>query len=154
MSAVTDVDRARPSDERVATTDRAATTDSAARIRRTLEGVIGVPATEGNRVEVLRNGDEIFPAMLEAIDQAEHTIDFLTFVYWAGEVGEEFGRHLCDRARAGVRVRVLLDAWGAHTMDKQVLVAHRGRRGAASAGSGRCDGSGPARSTTAPTARC
>jgi cardiolipin synthase A/B len=98
-----------------------ATTDNAARIRRTLEGVLGVPATEGNRIEVLRNGDQIFPSMLEAIDQADHTIDFLTFVYWTGEVGEEFGRHLSDRARAGVRVRVLLDAWGAHTMDKHVL---------------------------------
>ena len=97
------------------------TTDNAARIRRTLEGVLGVPATEGNRIEVLRNGDQIFPSMLEAIDAAEHTIDFLTFVYWAGEIGEEFGRHLSDRARAGVRVRVLLDAWGAHTMDKDVL---------------------------------
>ena len=121
MSAVTEVDRAHASDEPAATNDRATTTDSAARIRRTLEGVLGVPATEGNRVQVLRNGDQIFPAMLEAIDQAEHTIDFLTFVYWTGQVGEEFGRHLCDRAQAGVRVRLLLDAWGSHTMDKQVL---------------------------------
>ena len=92
-----------------------------ARIRRTLEGVLGVPATEGNRIDVLRNGDEIFPAMFEAIDAAEHTIDFLTFVYWTGEVGEEMGRRLAERAAKGVRVRVLLDAWGAHTMDKQVL---------------------------------
>jgi cardiolipin synthase len=92
-----------------------------ARIRRTLEGVLGVPATEGNRIDVLRNGDEIFPAMFEAIDAAQHTIDFLTFVYWTGEVGDELGRRLAARARDGVRVRVLLDAWGAHTMDKQVL---------------------------------
>ncbi len=48
-------------------------------------GCMGIPATEGNRVQVLRNGDEIFPAMLDAIDAAEHTIDFLTFVYWKGE---------------------------------------------------------------------
>jgi len=44
----------------------------AARARRTLEGVLGIPATEGNRVGVLRNGDEIFPAMLDAIGTAEH----------------------------------------------------------------------------------
>jgi cardiolipin synthase len=92
-----------------------------ARIRRTLEGVLGVPATEGNRIEVLRNGDQIFPAMFEAIDAAQHTIDFLTFVYWSGEIGEELGRRLASRAADGVRVRVLLDAWGAHTMDKEVL---------------------------------
>ena len=95
--------------------------DNGARIRRTLEGVLGVPATEGNQIDVLRNGDEIFPAMFEAIDAAEHTIDFLTFVYWTGEVGDELGRRLAARAADGVRVRVLLDAWGAHTMDKGVL---------------------------------
>jgi cardiolipin synthase len=88
------------------------------RIRRTLEGVIGVPATEGNRLEVLRNGDEIFPAMLEAIDSAEHTIDLLTFVYWEGEIGTRFAESLAARARAGVRVRVLLDAWGAHPIER------------------------------------
>ena len=77
------------------------------RIRRTLEGVIGVPATEGNRLEVLRNGDEIFPAMLEAIDGAEHTIDLLTFVYWQGEIGTRFAESLAARAREDVRVRVL-----------------------------------------------
>jgi cardiolipin synthase len=90
-------------------------------LRRTLEGVIGVPATEGNRIEVLRNGDQIFPAMLDAISAAEHTIDFLTFVYWSGEIGTEFARRLAARARAGVRVRVLLDAWGARPMDRNLI---------------------------------
>jgi cardiolipin synthase len=95
--------------------------DCARRIRRTLEGVLGVPATEGNKIEVLRNGDEIFPAMLDAITGAEHTIDFLTFVYWAGDIGTVFARALADRARAGVRVRVLLDALGARTMDRDLI---------------------------------
>ncbi len=94
---------------------------SASRVRRTLEGVIGVPATEGNRIDVLRNGDEIFPAMWDAIERAEHTIDFLTFVYWHGEIGRELARRLCERARAGARVRVLLDAWGAHSMEKALI---------------------------------
>lgn len=52
--------------------------EAIARERRTLEGVVGIPATEGNRITVLRNGYEIFPAMLDAIGAAEHTIDFLT----------------------------------------------------------------------------
>ena len=68
---------------------------------------------------MLRNGDEIFPAMLDAIEAAEHTIDFLTFVYWEGEVGTEFAQALAERARAGVRVRVLLDAWGAHPIEQR-----------------------------------
>ncbi len=91
------------------------------RVRRHLEGVIGVPATEGNRIEVLRNGDEIFPAMLEAIDGADHTIDLLTFVYWAGDIGTTFAERLAARARRGVRVRVLLDAFGARTIDHPLL---------------------------------
>jgi cardiolipin synthase len=91
------------------------------RARRVLEGVIGVPATEGNRIDVLRNGDAIFPAMLEAIDGADHTIDFLTFIYWQGEIGNEFAQRLAARAFAGVRVRVLLDAWGAHPMDRSLI---------------------------------
>jgi cardiolipin synthase len=89
--------------------------------RRTLEGVIGVPATEGNQIDVLRNGDAIFPALLDSISAAEHTIDFLTFIYWTGEIGTEFARALCLRARAGVRTRVLLDAWGAHPMDRSLI---------------------------------
>lgn len=99
------------------------TADVAARVRRTLEGVLGVPATEGNRIGVLRNGDEIFPAMLDAIAHATHTIDLLTFVYWKGEIGTQFADVLSDRARAGVRVRVLLDGWGAHPIDRDVVVS-------------------------------
>jgi cardiolipin synthase len=90
-------------------------------IRRKLEGILGVPATEGNLVHVLRNGDEIFPAMLEAISGAKHAIDFLTFVYWRAEIGTRFAEALSDRARSGVRVRVLLDAWGAHPIDRALI---------------------------------
>jgi cardiolipin synthase len=105
----------------VRTLERPGDHDCARRIRRTLEGVLGVPATEGNRIDVLRNGDEIFPSMLDAIAGAEHTIDFLTFVYWAGDIGTVFARALAERARAGVRVRVLLDALGARTMDRDLI---------------------------------
>jgi cardiolipin synthase len=91
---------------------------SADHYRRRLEGLVGIAATEGNHVEVLRNGDEIFPAMLEAIRAAEHTIDLLTFIYWDGTIGAEFAEALTDRAQAGVRVRVLLDALGARRINR------------------------------------
>ena len=91
------------------------------RFRRTLEGVIGVPATEGNSFTVLRNGDEIFPALLNSIESAEKTIDFLTFVYWKGEIGNRFAKALAGRARSGVRVRVLLDAMGAKSLDRAAI---------------------------------
>jgi cardiolipin synthase A/B len=101
--------------------DSGSETSARDRVRRVLEGVIGVPATEGNRIDVLRNGDEIFPAMLDAIEQGQHTIDFLTFVYWEGEIGREFAHRLAERAADGVRVRVLLDAWGARTMERSLI---------------------------------
>ena len=81
-------------------------------LRRRLECLVGVHFTEGNSVEVLHNGDEIFPAMLEAIDGATSTVDFMTFVYWKGRPARDFARALSDRARAGLRVRVLIDAFG------------------------------------------
>ena len=95
--------------------------DEEHRARRVLEGLLGVPATDGNLVDVLRNGDEIFPAMLEAIEQAEHTVDFCTYVYWSGDIADRFATALSDRARAGVRVRVLLDAVGAAQMSRTLI---------------------------------
>lgn len=97
----------------------------AAGYRRALETLIGVPATDGNAVEVLRNGDEIFPAMLAEIAAAQHTVDLLTYVYWSGEVAHRFADTLAERARAGVRVRVLLDAFGSGPMERELV--HRMR---------------------------
>lgn len=93
----------------------------AGRYQRALEGLLGYPATAGNCVEILRNGDRIFPAMLEAIASATSTIDFLTFVYWQGSIGREVAEALAERAAAGVRVRVLLDALGSLTMDRSLV---------------------------------
>jgi cardiolipin synthase A/B len=99
----------------------AASKDRTTETRRALEGIIGVPATEGNLVDVLVNGDQIFPAMLEAIAAAQRTIDLLTFVYWRGRIGTRFAEALSERARSGVRVRVLLDAWGASSIDPAMV---------------------------------
>ena len=91
------------------------------RMRRRLEALLGIPATEGNSLELLRNGDQIFPAMLSAIREATETIDFLTFVYWRGEIAAEFAAALGERARAGLRVRVLIDAIGGRLMETDLL---------------------------------
>lgn len=95
------------------------------RWRQIVEGLIGVPFTEGNRIDVLRNGGEIFPSMLEAIEQSTQTVDFLTYVYWSGDIAEKFAHTLADRGRAGVRVRILLDAVGTATMDRELLAVMR-----------------------------
>ena len=107
-------------------------------VRRTLEGVIGVPATEGNAIEVLRNGDRDLPGDARGDRGAEHTIDFLTFVYWQGEIGTRVRRGLVERARAGVRVRVLLDGWGAHPIERDARRCHGGAPACRCGGSGRC----------------
>ncbi|MFK4145207.1 phosphatidylserine/phosphatidylglycerophosphate/cardiolipin synthase family protein [Streptomyces sp. NPDC004065] len=91
------------------------------RLRRRLERLIGVAATEGNELVPLRNGDAIFPAMLGAIRSARHTIDMMTFVYWRGRIARDFAVALADRARAGVRVRLLLDGFGASRIEQRLL---------------------------------
>ncbi|MCF6522343.1 phospholipase D-like domain-containing protein [Streptomyces sp. JJ36] len=91
------------------------------RLRRRLERLIGVAATEGNAVRPLRNGDEIFPAMLDAVRSAEHTVDMMTFVYWTGDIARRFAEALADRARHGVRVRLLLDGFGSRPIERDQL---------------------------------
>lgn len=88
--------------------------------RAALESLIGMPFTSGNRILRLRNGVQIFPAMLEAIGAARRSIEFLTFVYWTGDIAERMAEAFASRARAGLRVRVLLDAIGAASMRSEL----------------------------------
>ena len=83
--------------------------------------LLGPPMLSGNRYRVLVNGDQIFPAMLEAIRGARQTITFETYIYWSGEIGKEFADALAERARAGVKVHVLLDWVGTQKMDEALL---------------------------------
>ncbi|MEP6777192.1 MAG: phospholipase D-like domain-containing protein, partial [Chthoniobacterales bacterium] len=70
-----------------------------------------VPVT-GNKIEVLQNGDQYFTAMLAAIRGARKTINFEAYILHSDPVGLEFIEALCERARAGLEVRVLLDGVG------------------------------------------
>jgi cardiolipin synthase len=90
-------------------------------LRRRFEVIIGTPFTEGNALTVLRNGDEIFPAMLDAIRAATSTVDLMTFVYWRGDIAVEFASAMSERARAGIRVRLLIDALGGRLIDKNLV---------------------------------
>lgn len=102
---------------------RAETAERGRRIRRRLERLIGIAATEGNSLVPLRNGDEIFAAMLTRISAAEHTVDMMTFVYWRGDIAHRFAEVLSERARAGLRVRLLLDGFGSRLIEKDQLEA-------------------------------
>jgi cardiolipin synthase len=83
--------------------------------------MLGPSITTGNLVEDLQNGDEIFPAMLEAIRGARRNINFETYIYWSGTVGQQFADALSERARAGVKVNLLIDWAGAIKMDDALL---------------------------------
>ncbi|MFW6088186.1 MAG: phospholipase D-like domain-containing protein [Gemmatimonadota bacterium] len=80
------------------------------------------PIARRNEIDLYVNGDEIFPPMLAAIREAEETIEFLTFVYWTGDIAREFAGPLAEAARRGVRVRVLLDAVGAAKMPNELTM--------------------------------
>lgn len=94
-----------------------------AEFRRALSTLLGPPIVEGNKVDTLLNGDQIFPAMLEAIRSATTTITFETYIYWSGSIGQEFVDALVERAAAGVRVHVLLDWVGSIKMEQSLLQA-------------------------------
>ena len=92
-----------------------------AQFQRSMGVMLGPPLLEGNRIDTLLNGDEIFPAMLGAIRGAKKTIDFETYIYWSGEVGRQFADALAERARSGVKVNLLVDWVGSQKMDKKQL---------------------------------
>jgi cardiolipin synthase len=74
----------------------------------------------GNRVKELINGDEIFPAMLLAVEEAKSSISFETYIYWSGSIGAEFSHAFSAAARRGVEVKVLLDSVGGDLTREQL----------------------------------
>lgn len=96
-----------------------------AQFRRSMGVLLGPPIIEGNRVEALLNGDQIFPAMLAAIRSAQKTITFETYIYWSETIGQEFTEALAERARAGVKVHLMLDFIGSMKMDDAALQTMR-----------------------------
>jgi cardiolipin synthase len=90
-------------------------------LRREMGVLLGPAIVPGNRIQALENGDEIFPAMLEAIRSAKRTITFETYIYWSGEVGEQFAAALTERAHAGVRVHLMLDWLGCNKISSALV---------------------------------
>lgn len=69
----------------------------------------GLPLSFGNHIEILHNGDEAYPAMLQAIADAQSTVYLCTYIFEAGEAGNGFIRALAAAHERGVKVRVLVD---------------------------------------------
>jgi cardiolipin synthase len=74
--------------------------------------VTGRPIVGGNRVEILRNGEEAYPLMLEAIRNAQKSVCIATYIFGTGQLGRRFIEALADAVKRGVDVRVLLDGIG------------------------------------------
>jgi cardiolipin synthase len=96
-------------------------TASAPEFATTMEGMLGAAIEPGNLIDTLVNGDEIFPAMLKAINEARRTINFETYIYWSGEIAQKFADALSERARAGIAVKVALDYVGSLPMDERLI---------------------------------
>ncbi len=76
------------------------------------DAVINRPLVGGNRIEPLHNGEEAYPAMLEAIDNAEHTIYLASYILDTNATGTQFIDALSRATARGVDVRVIIDGIG------------------------------------------
>jgi cardiolipin synthase len=87
----------------------------------TITGATGEPILEGNRIDVLNNGDEFYPRMLAEITRAQASITIEAYIYWAGDVGRQFAEALAAKAREGIPVKILLDAVGSSSIGTEIL---------------------------------
>jgi cardiolipin synthase len=74
----------------------------------------------GNRVDLLFNGDQIFPAMLEAIRSAQKSITYQQYIYEDGTIAHEMAEAFAERCRAGVQVNILLDSLGSSNLPQDI----------------------------------
>jgi cardiolipin synthase A/B len=88
---------------------------------RAAESLTGAPVSNGNDAEILVNGDQIFPAYLGKIRDAEETVNLTTYAYWRGDIATEVADMLCEKASGGVECNVILDAVGAAQMDRKLV---------------------------------
>ncbi|WP_300011636.1 phospholipase D-like domain-containing protein [Pseudonocardia sp.] len=93
--------------------------------RRAVETLLGAPFEEGNAVQVLHDGDAVFGALLGEVRAAARSVDLLWFVWEPGPVTDEVVGALADAGRRGVRVRVLLDSFGALPVERSRVRALR-----------------------------
>lgn len=79
---------------------------------RVLEAITDAQARGGSHIEVLTNGEAYYEAELEAISKAELSVHIEAYIFQKGKVAERFVKTLTERARAGVKVKLVLDALG------------------------------------------
>jgi len=78
----------------------------------TLGPLLGAEFSGGNKITTLINGERFFPAMLDAIHQAKHSVTLETYIWSSGKISDQFIAALSERARAGIAVDVIADGMG------------------------------------------
>jgi cardiolipin synthase len=94
---------------------------NSAEFRNTMAGMTGMPLIDGNSVEIYNDGDDFYPAMLDAIESARYSVTMEQFIFWNGRVGRRFAEALADKALEGVPVKLLADAIGSATLGEEIL---------------------------------
>jgi cardiolipin synthase len=92
--------------------DAPATSLDTPEFRHLIQSVVAAPLREGNKITLFPNGENFYPAMLDAIKNAQQSIDLEAYIFQKGETMDKFVTALTDRARAGVKVNVVLDGLG------------------------------------------
>lgn len=82
-----------------------------------LAALLNVPLRRGGSARLLNNGDEYFPAILDEIRSAEHSVHVMVYIWESGRISDTFLEAMLERRRSGVEVRILLDAFGAMHAD-------------------------------------
>lgn len=88
-----------------------------------LEAFAGAPIVGDNRVDILLNGEQTFPALLEAIRSARETVTFEAYIFHEGTLADQIVEALVERCHAGVHVRMLLDAHGSKGLPERYIDA-------------------------------
>lgn len=86
----------------------------------TIAAHTGASIVDGNRVEILLNGDETFPAMLKAIRSARKGITYAQYLYQDGAIAYELAEAFAERCRAGVQVKMLIDSHGGSKIPEDI----------------------------------
>jgi cardiolipin synthase len=87
----------------------------------TVVGATGAPFFPGNSFDIYNNGDEFYPAMMDAIEGARHSVTIEAYIYWEGDIGKLFAEALAAKSQEGLRVRILLDAIGSSSIGSDIL---------------------------------
>jgi cardiolipin synthase len=83
-----------------------------AEIANIADSITGIPLTSGNRIDILHNGDQTYPLMLDAIERAKRSIFLSTYIFKTDSTGIEFIERLATAKERGVDVKVIIDGIG------------------------------------------